>query len=616
MSTNMSKVVEYRDLINPDDLASQIGTMWVTWDGSRAGWLREKQELRNYLFATDTSTTSNATLPWKNTTTRPKLTQIRDNLHANYMAALFPHTDFFSWVAGDKDATNKAKADLVLAYMRNKIEQSGFMDTMSKLVYDYIDYGNAFAEVVYVSETVLNEEEPDITVAYIGPRLVRISPLDVVMNPKAHSFHHTPHISRSIMSLGELAKMREDVRGSELWIDEAFDKALDHRRNAGNTALNYADSLRKAALTVDGFGDMFEYYSSGQVEVLEFNGDIYDLAAGKLYPRHRIIVIDRAHVVYRAPFTSWLGRCNREHVGWRQRPDNLWAMGPLDNLVGMQYRMDHLENLKADVFDQIAHPVVYQRGEVEEWTWGPGQKIMGDVDSEVRVLSPDTTALNADFQMNELERVMEDMAGAPRQSMGIRTPGEKTAFEVQTLENNTGRIFHHKTSYFDSNFVEPVLNQMLAASRQSMDAADLVRIEDADFGAIDFLQITKDDLQAKGKLIARGAKHFARRAQVLQNLTGILNSAVAQDPAVNVHWSGLKLAEAIFELADLDEWDIVSENIRVSEQLETQKMMQVAEQEAATVGSMDETGATALQESGAMDQLEDIEDEEAMPDEI
>lgn len=48
---------------------------------------------------------------------------------------------------------------------------------------------------------------------------------------------------------------------------------------------------------------------------------------------------------------NWLGKTSIVHAGWRYRPDNLWAMGPLDNIVGMQYRIDHLENLKADAMD-------------------------------------------------------------------------------------------------------------------------------------------------------------------------------------------------------------------------------------------------------------------------
>ena len=54
-------------------------------------------------------------------------------------------------------------------------------------------------------------------------------------------------------------------------------------------------------------------------------------------------------------------------------------MGPLDNLVGMQYRIDHLENLKADVFDQIAYPIIKIRGDVEDFDFEPAARIyMGE----------------------------------------------------------------------------------------------------------------------------------------------------------------------------------------------------------------------------------------------
>jgi len=271
------------------------------------------------------------------------------------------------------------------------------------------------------------------------------------------------------------------------------------------------------------------------------------------------------------------------------------AMGPLDNLVGMQYRIDHLENLKADVFDQIALPVVYQRGEVEEWEWGPGEKIYGDIDSDVSVLSPDATALNADFQIDILERSMEDMAGAPRQAMGIRTPGEKTAFEVQTLENNTGRIFQHKASYFDANMTEKVLNQMLAAARENLDVADQIRVE-SEIGTVSFEEITKEDLQAAGNLIPKGAKHFARRAQLLQNLNTLAASPVYADPSINVHMSGLKIALALEELSDLDHFDIVEANVRIAEQADTQSLLQSAQQQAATEASIDPTGLEEAEE--------------------
>ena len=590
MPTSPNRTADFDSIVKPDGLASTISTMWDGWKSSRAKWENEKQETRNYVFATDTTTTSNSSLPWKNTTTRPKLCQIRDNLHANYMAALFPHEDWFTWEAGGNDGVDKEKAELITAYMKNKLRQSKFKETASQFVYDYIDYGNVFGEVVYINETAEDTEGGLDIIKYQGPKAVRTSPLDIVMNIKAQTFHDSPNITRSVMSIGEFAKMRKDVAGQDKWIDEAFGKAFDIRANVNGSGSEYEEPLKKQAARADGFGDMYEYYTSQQVEILEFNGDLYDIDKGELFEGHRVIVVDRSYVAYNGPYESWLGRQNKEHVGWRQRPDNLMAMGPLDNLVGMQYRIDHLENLRADVFDQIANPVVYQQGEVEDWDFGPGERIYGDRESMVSFLRPDSTALNADMQIQELERTMEDMAGAPRQAMGIRTPGEKTAFEVQTLENNTGRTFQHKTAYFDENFLEPMLNQMLAAARKHHNEADLVRTVDPDFGAVTFNAVTKEDLQAKGKLIPRGSHNYARKAQILQNLTTLGNTAMMQDPAVNVHISGLRIAKALVELTNLDDFNLVEENIRIVEAAETQKTQAAAEEEVASTASVDPSG--------------------------
>ena len=571
MPTKNSNTVDYKELVSGDEIASLVANMWQGWKSSRAGWEAERAELRNYLFATDTSTTTNGNLPWKNTTTRPKLTQIRDNLHANYMAALFPHEDWFTWEAANSDAANKEKAKIIEAYMKNKIKQSGFMQTMSQLVYDYIDYGNAFAEVTYVRETAIDPEGSGLELPkYSGPKLVRISPLNIVMNPKAQDFHSTPHIVRSLMSAGELAKMRKTVAGAAGWIDEAFDKAFSFRQNVSANAGQYEDPLIQAALNIDGFGNLYEYYSSGQVEVLEFHGDLYDSENDELLENYRIIVVDRAHVVFKGPYDSWLGQSNREHVGWRQRPDNLWAMGPLDNLVGMQYRIDHLENLKADVFDQIALPLLKIRGDVEDFDYQPGGRIYMGEEGDVAPMVPDATALNADFQIQALENKMEEFAGAPRQAMGIRTPGEKTAFEVQTLQNAASRIFQHKASKFEREFIEPVLNAMLEAARRNMDYVDVVRVLDDETGALLFQNVTKEDITARGRITPVGARHFAERAQRLQNLNSLIQ--IKQDPTVGAHISGKKIAELISY--ELGEEALYGENIAVQEQMETQQSAQ------------------------------------------
>jgi hypothetical protein len=125
--------IDIDKLIEPHALASEITERWTNWNNARQSKIDEWKELRNYLYATDTRTTSNSKLPWTNSTTTPKLTQIADNLHANYFATLFPQKQWFRFEAYDKDSNTKAKRDVIQSYMNNKIRQSDFENTVSRL---------------------------------------------------------------------------------------------------------------------------------------------------------------------------------------------------------------------------------------------------------------------------------------------------------------------------------------------------------------------------------------------------------------------------------------------------------------------------------------------------
>ena len=88
------KVLEFGAAFHQDGEAKYIANTWFNFNSQRFSKIADWKELRNYIFATDTRTTSNQTLPWKNSTTLPKLCQIRDNLHSNYISALFPNDDW------------------------------------------------------------------------------------------------------------------------------------------------------------------------------------------------------------------------------------------------------------------------------------------------------------------------------------------------------------------------------------------------------------------------------------------------------------------------------------------------------------------------------------------
>lgn len=563
----VGKTLDFDTVVTPDNMASEISNRWTEWSNLRNKKVEEWKELRNYLYATDTKTTGNALLPWSNTTTTPKLTQIMDNLHANYFATLFPQQKWMRWEGRDKQSDIKAKRNIIQAYMDNKIRQSDFINTASDLLYDWIQCGNCFATVQW-EDNYENKENGEYIPQYTGPRLVRISPYDIVFNPIAPSFYKTPKIIRSVLSLGEIAQMAK----SDPEMSKAMGKMLSAReavRNAKGGQINKTDGF-----IADGFSSIETYYESNYVEVLTFYGDIYDYDSNTLMSNRIITVLDRAYIVANEENPSWLGTAPIFHSGWRTRPDNLYAMGPLDNLVGMQYRIDHLENLKADVFDQIAYPIMKVRGDVEDFDFQPGTRIILGEESDVAYLVPDATALNADLQIKVLEDKMEEMAGAPKQAMGIRTPGEKTAFEVQTLQNSASRIFEHKTAHFERTFLEPVLNAMLELSRRKMNRSDTIRVLDDAAGVALFTEIKKDDIVGSGRLVPVGARHFAERARRVQNLTQ-LYQIKQQDPTIQPHLSGKRMAQIMAD--ELGEPELYGENVAVTEQLETQQAAQDAE---------------------------------------
>ena len=445
---------------------------------------------------------------------------------------------------------------------------------MSKLLYDFIDYGNAFATVVFEAsykELADGEVVPD----FIGPKVVRLSPLDIVFNPLATTFKDSFKVVRSIKTLGELKRLAETDPDQRYWT-AAIQRREELRSRIG--AYRPEDFDKATGYSVDGFGNLYEYYMGDFVEILEFYGDYHDVKTGVLQTDRIITVVDRSITVRNDVIPSWFGHAPIYHVGWRFRPDNLWAMGPLDNLVGMQYRIDHLENLRADAADLIVHPPLMIVGEVEQFTWAPGAEIHVPEGGNVGEVSKNLQGLiAAQNDIQYYEDKMELYAGAPREAMGVRTPGEKTALEVQTLNNAAGRIFQEKITSFEIELLEPTLNAMLETARRNMDGSDVIRVMDDDLGVQEFLTITKSDITANGKLRPVGARHFAKQAQDLQNAVSVFNSPIGQ--MIAPHTSSKSLVKFVEDVTGLAGYEIFRPNAAVFEQQETQALLNQAQED-------------------------------------
>ena len=581
--------LDLEDYLEPDRLATRIAEQYTSWEMLRNQKVADWQEVQRYVFATDTSKTSNSILPWSNKTTIPKLCQVRDNLFANYMASMFPKRNWLMWEGDTESDEDAKKKESITSYISWAKERNEFYDEAAKLVLDYIDYGNAIGTVAWVdrrssietaraNDKVGPEEEK---AGFVGPTIKRISPLDIVFNPTAPDFTSAPKIIKSIISIGEVKEILDRLPTDEMSKEEAM-KLYEYMKTIRQHVSDYPGSVQQKDViyNIAGFESYRSYLQSNYCEVLTFYGDIYDEAKNKFERNQIIRVVDRHKILSQRANPSFFGTAPIFHAGWRVRPDNLWAMGPLDNLVGMQYRIDHLENVKADVWDLIAFPPLGIKGYVEDFEWGPFERIyMGD-DGNVEVLSPNVQALSANTEIAILEQKMEEMAGSPKEAMGFRTPGEKTKYEVQRLENAASRIFQNKIAQFERQMIENLLNAMLELARRNIDKTT-IRIFDTEQKVNTFKSLTPEDITGHGRLKPVAARHFAEKAQQVQDLTNFLNSTAGSDPSVLVHFSSVGLARFWEHLLDIEDYNIVEPYIRITEQADAKRFSNIQEEQVS-----------------------------------
>lgn len=572
-----SRVEELHDILQPEAKATRITERWVQYDTLRATWKRDKEEVKRYIYATSTSDTTNSTLPWKNKTTVPKTCQIMDNLFANYLATLFPRRKSIRWEANDKDSSSVRKRDAIQNYTNWMMEHPIFKHEMEKGLLDFIQTGNCFMTVEWLDERA---EKSDVTqYGYVGPIPRRINPNDIVMNPTAESFTRSPKIVRSLISRGELKELLQRMTTDEN--REEYEALWDYLKEIRNRAQAFqGDWLERDNLyAVDGFTSYRAYLMSDVVEVLTFYGDLYDEYNDEFYKNHVITVVDRHKLINSKPNPSFFGYPPIFHCVWRKKPDNLWGMGPLDNLIGMQFRMDHVENLKADVFDLVTFPVKKIKGFVEDFVWQPGENIYVSEEGDVDMVVPDVNALQANFEIQNLERLMEEMAGAPREAMGFRTPGEKTAYEVQRLENASSRLYENKIRQFEEQMLEPLLNAMIELARRNMVGPTTVKVFDDEFNMVSFQDLTVEDITGVGRIRPVAARHFAEQAELIQNLTSLTGSNLW--PVIQPHYSGIKLAKLVEEALNLKDFELVTPYVALAEQADAQKHINALQQQIA-----------------------------------
>ncbi|AAM28399.1 hypothetical protein [Vibrio phage VpV262] len=579
MSTDiktLQKMLEGRD----DDRAfiDELVVLFTNMENARAQKDREDKELMDYIDATDTRKTSNSKLPFKNSTTINKLAHLHLMITTSYMEHLLPNRNWVDFVGFDNDSVNAEKREIARSYVRGKVEASNLEGVIERMVDDFAVRGFCVAHTRHVKRMTVTAENQVIK-NYSGTVTERLSPSDVFWDVTADSLPKAAKCIRQLYTLGSLK--REIEEGTfPLMSMEDFQKLREERRTIREALADGYNGRRKFdSLHKKGYGSMMNYINEGVVEVLTFMGDFYDEENDELWNNYEITVIDRKIIGRKQSKDTWDGSQNLHIAVYEFQKDTLCPIGPLHRLTGMQYKLDKRENFREDLHDRFLHPSLKKVGDVREkgMRGGPNHVFEVEETGDVQYMTPPAEVLQPDNQLSITLQLMEDLSGAPKESIGQRTAGEKTKFEVQLLDQGQNKVFRRKVKKFERELLTPVLNDYLEQGRNHLDASDTIKTFNSELGTATFLDITADDLNLNGQMVAQGATLFAEKANTLQNLNAILGGPLGA--ALAPHMSRTKLFNAVEYLGDLDAYGIFTFGIGVQEDQQLARMAQKSTQQ-------------------------------------
>jgi hypothetical protein len=586
----MSQTFDIYTSLDKDSEAVAIANKWQTWVEAKQSWENRYQETLQYLYATSTDeiySQAGTREDYASNTHIPKLTQIYDLLCTYYGEALFSLSDYIEWDAESSDTLSLVKRKKIKDFVKYMLDKGGFREKTLKLLQDYVAAGNPFVMPEWHQEYKVGANGQS-SLVWEGAVARVIDPLDIVFDPTCKDFAHSPKIIRSVVSIGDLKLMSENKPEMKA----AFDKMIKNRQKV-MAAVTNGDTIKGDALSIAGFGTLSSYMCSDTCELLEFYGDLYDIETDTLKSKKKIIIMDRSVVLSEE---DMLPINNYNYIfkgGWRDRPNCLWSMSALENLLGMQYRIDFLENKRADCYDFVSNPQIVEKGDVTSpEVIGPGAKWHCDKDADVRFLTPDSTILTADNYINMYEQKMDAFAGAPKEALGFRTPGEKTAFEVQQLMNAATRIFNRQIRKFEVEVFEPIINAMYELFLLKKRGHKIsVKTEDSTYGAPTFVEVAIDDLRGEGAIRAVGSGYYSDRAQVAQTLMQLGNSSLFMSQEVLANISPSALGKVFLDVTGLNKYPgIFRKDSRIYEAGQQQVI-------AANVGKqLDRVNAAAMAE--------------------
>lgn len=561
--------------------ADTIITTWTRWDQDKDPAIKKWKESEAYRYATDTSSLPSGSA-FTHTTHMPVVSAIAQDLEAILKQVVLPHEDWFTFEPMDSDAASAKKRKVIVSYLKNRHALNGFESVVDILKSELVSKGICFSQVSHVDLTRGDKD------GYIGPMARSISPYDICFDPTAARFEDSPKIIREIVSLGEM--FRRGEKG--IFDKEQVTKLLKERRNAASSD---GGDDKNEQYTPMGFGTYQQYLVGGYVELLWFYGDVYDAENNEFHEAKMIVVADNSFMLLEEDIKTATGKPHIFRGVWQELPDNLWGMGPLENIIGLNYQINHRENAKSEALDRLIYPDKVYIGDVEEMYDDETDTItyLAPEGGNVTELAINTQFFSFDLQIDRLSHSARAAARLPSDLTGFRSQGEKTLGEVTALTEGGMRGFVDKASNFERSCLEPMLKAEIELAHEHFGNAIKVPSKD-ETGFITMLDLTKSDLAINGLLVPRGSKRFARKNQLLASLTQLSQTALFQLAAPHISAKGASVL--LGELLELTDDGLFEENAQIVEATEQQQLMDQAEQSNAIAASQAGVEETMLEQ--------------------
>ncbi|MGL1886323.1 MAG: hypothetical protein OCD76_07390 [Reichenbachiella sp.] len=574
--------------VSDADKAAFVTRLWTEWDADRDPAIQKWREIEAYRYATDTNSLPNAKGAFSHSTHTPVVSAIAQDLEAILLQVVMPHDDWFTFEPMDAQAARLEQRKVIVSYLKNRLALNGYVEEVAKLRSDLVTYGNCFSQVFHANETRGDKA------GYIGPKIRRISPYDIAFDPTATDFASSPKVIREIITLGELKR-----RGNSNLLDSTIvDKLLTDRGNFANSDAGEDKNEQYIPL---GFGTYQQYITSGFIELLWFYGDVYDEQNQELHEAQVVVVADSSEVLLQKEIDTVTGNPHIFQSVWQRLPDNLWGMGPLENIIGLNYQVNHRENAKSEALDRLIYPDKVYVGDVEE--------MYDDETGQVTYLAPEGGGVNElaintqffsfDLHIDRLTHSARSAARLPSDLTGFRSQGEKTLGEVTALTEGGMRGFVDKAADFERSSLENHLKASVELAYDNFGNAFQVPNQ-SESGFIEMLNVTKEDLAVNGILIPKGSRRFARKNQMLSSLTQLSATPLLQFAAP--HMSGKATATLVAELLEIQDTGMFEEFAQIIEQGEAQQVANQVEQSNAIQASQ-----PSLEEQVITNELEGLE---------